>query len=67
MCTQPRTLSETTRWTTSWCLRLWVPLWVLLVRSYDYVRVVASGVLAAVPPLGDLLRALGYLCVSHLL
>ena len=32
-----------------------------------HVRVVPSGVLAAVPPLGDLLRALGYLRESHLL
>ena len=37
--------------------KTWAPLWVLLVRSYDYVRgVVPSGVLAAVPPLGDSLR-----------
>ena len=29
-----------TRWTTSWCLRLWVPLWVLLVRSYEFLTYV---------------------------
>jgi hypothetical protein len=52
------------RWWTSWtvrgCLRLWVPRWELLVRQIHtyvrFIRVDLTGVLAAVPPLGDSLR-----------
>ena len=51
-----------TDFTETRCLRLLASLWVLLVRSSNHVWVVPSGVLAAVPPLGNSLRALGDLC-----